>query len=456
MFHYQRAPTVPVSGKNRVSHPLVTLTTAALGLVALVPLLLLLPDREGAVEAPATSGNPVFGLYAPGTLNELPPSAGRQMLAALNLQTEEEYQDWSLALVRESGAGWVRIDFRFTGWSFDYPDYLLNRVRDSDIETVGCIRPINSSSPADLGGFESGLRQLIQRHPWIRVWQIGNEPDLGWDNPEDFSRLFLAAAAVVREECPDCRVALPGAAALFPGHHDAAADYDLILGAIARDAKAGERPPFDILDLHFYGFAGAEDDILASVAEFRALLSRHGLPPDTALWVTENATPSGQPVWPSGAPYQSAELQAAELARRFTVLLGAGTERVSWARPYENFRHGHRLDGFFDSAGLVYNGLGQEAEQGIGAGVRKPSFYAYQTLAKKLDGYAAVDCLAAGQYRFRFNDGRPPLYILWNDQGGLPPAELAGPVTVINLYGESERVDAGTIRLEGMPVMVEP
>lgn len=420
-----------------------------------MPFLLFLPGQGDPDRRPEAVANPAFGLYAPGTLNELPPSAGEQMLAALGMDNVEAYQDWSLDLVRESGAGWVRIDFRYTGWGFDYPAHLVERLGGSGIATVGCVRPVNKRSPADLADFRQELKQLIERFPWIKVWQIGNEPDLGWDDPADFARLFLVGEEVVRESCPDCRVALAGAAALFPGHHDTLAYYDQLLGAIAAGASARERLPFDIVDLHFYGYAGSEDEILATVDAFRSLLSRHGMAPDTAFWVTETATHSGQPTWPTEAPPQSPELQAAELVRRFTVLLGAGAERVSWARPYENHRHGELPDGFFDNAALVYNGLGREQALGVAAGTRKPAFLAYQALARKTRGYTGVVCLAPGRYRFDFSDGRPPLYVLWGAEGGPLPEGLSGTVAVTGPDGEEQRVDASMVQPGWMPVLVE-
>lgn len=437
-----------------VARPHKTFPAVVLLLAIMVPLLALLPDRQGVVvEEP---GNPTFGLYAPGTLNELPPSAGRQMLAALGMETVEEYQDWSLDLVRESGAGWVRIDFRYTGWGFDYPAHQVERLRDSGIAMVGCVRPVNKRSPADLGDFRQELRLLVERFPWIKVWQIGNEPDLSWDDPGDFARFFLAGEEVVRESCPDCRVALAGAAALFPVRHDALAPYDQILGAITTGAGGKERPPFDIIDLHFYDYADAGNEVLASVEAFRSLLARHDLPPEASLWVTENASPTGQPTWPPGAPAQSEEQQAGELVRRFVVLMDAGAERVSWARPYENYRYGEQVDGFYDSAGLIYNGLGREAASGVAAGTPKPAYFAYRTLAAKTRGFTGIDCLAPGQFRFRFGDGRPPLYILWSDRAGPPPAGLSGPVTVTDIYGGSGTADAEKISLGWVPVMVEP
>lgn len=127
----------------------------------------------------------------------------------------------------------------------------------------------------------------------------------------------------------------------------------------------------------------------------------------------------------------------------------------SWARPYENYRYGEQVDGFYDSAGLVYNGLGREEALGVAAGARKPAFFAYQTLARKTRAYTGVVCLAPGRYRFDFSDGRPPLYVLWDDRGGSLPDELSGTVTVTGPDGGKRRVDAATVSLGWLPVMVE-
>jgi hypothetical protein len=111
--------------------------------------------------------------------------------------------------------------------------------------------------------------------------------------------------------------------------------------------------------------------------------------------------------------------------------------------------------GFFDNAGLIYNGLGHEADDGVPPGTKKRSFRAYKTLTSKLSGCWLVHKIDAGKYRFQLGDGREPVYVLW-DAGGIdPPAELAGPVTVTDLDGNSTEMEGDQLKLDSVPVFVE-
>ncbi|MBI5870883.1 MAG: hypothetical protein HZB44_08035 [Actinobacteria bacterium] len=400
-----------------------------------------------------------FGLFSPGTLSALPTSASQTVLNSLGLDSIAEYQDYSLDLTKELGVSWVRIDFAFDGWGFIEPAGYLEKLRNSGIEVVGCVLPVNSFAPADMTLFQISMRDLIQRYPWIKTWQIGNEPDLVWDNPGDYPRFFFSIQQVIREACPDCRIALAGAGARWPsqdeeGWRRSLATYDRIVGEIA--LQAGEdRQPFDILDMHFYDFYGTEATMLGSMKEYRNLLQKHGLSDSIEFWVTECAAPTGPLTWPPGSPVQTEEEQASELVARFATMLGARVDRVAWARFYENYRYHDEDGGFFDNTGLIYNGLGSEAGAGVPAGTKKLSYKAYQTMISRLSGCTHVHVIAAGNFRFDFDDSRRPVYVLWDNGDVRPPAEVAGPVVVTTLDGKSIEMDGEDLVLVSMPVFVE-
>ncbi len=410
------------------------------------------PDTAGLVYLKSP-----FGLYGPGTLDQVPAGAAREMIAALGMDSLTEYQDYSLGLAKEIGVSWVRIDFNFDGWNFAAPADYLAKLHRAGLEVVACIRPVNNIAPADLAGFQNGLRRLVRRYPWITVWQIGNEPNTSWRDPDQYPRFFLAGEQAVRQECPRCRVALAGVAARYPSQSDnseALKIYDRILGEIVKQAP-DDRRPFDIFDMHFYGYYGCAGDIVASINGFHELLARHGLDRGTDFWVTETATPTGQPSWPAASPDQTEEQQAAELIKRFTVMLSAGVSHVSWARPYENYRYENDAGSFYDYAGLVDNGLGRERVAGIKAGTKKKAFYAYRTLVAKTKGATRIQRLGWGQYRFAFADGRTPLYLLWSETGSDLPAGLSGPVTVTDITGKQTQTEAEAVILGPMPIFVQ-
>lgn len=428
--------------------------------VALVASFLVTATNSGEqVENASVEVHSPFGLFSPGTLSALPDSARHTVLESLGFDSITQYQDYTLGLTRELGVSWVRIDFPSDGLGFSEPAEYLEKLRISGIEVVGCILPKNSSLPSDLVPFQTSVRDLVKRYPWIRVWQIGNEPDLSWDNPDDYPRFFFAIQQVIRETCPDCGIALAGAGARWPsqddeGWHRSLALYNRIIGEIAR--KSGEDTrPFDIIDMHFYDFYGTEAEMLVTLEEYRMLPEDYGLDDNIEFWVTECATPTGPLAWPPDSPDQTEEEQASELVARFVTMLGAQVKRVAWARFYENYRYLDEEGGFFDHTGLIYNGLGYEAGAGVPAGTKKLGFRAYQTLISKLSGCSRVHMIDAGKYRFHYEDGREPLYVLWDAGGTDPPAELAGPVVVTDLEGNSTELPGDQLRLVSTPVFVE-
>ncbi len=415
-----------------------------------VALALIMPGRKGDDGAVAAFAGNRFGVYSPGSLAEVPSSAAAAMLGALGLETLAEYEDYSLKIMTDLGVGWTRTDFPFDGWRFHEPEH-LEATRLLGIEVVGTARPVNNFAPEDLSRFQEEFRQLIRRYPWIRAWQIGNEPNVRWD-PSDYARLFTAGQQVVREECPDCRVLLAGVAARFPTPEGALAYYDDLLSEI-QDARDDERA-FDVFDMHYYGLSGADEEMLATLERYRQLLDAKGFSDSTGLWITETAT-TGGPVAPTGVPLQTEEQQAAELVRRFTTMLAAGADRVAWARPYENYRYHGIENGYYDHDAIIFNGLGAEAGLGIAAGTTKQAYRAYRTLIGKVDGFSSARRLAPGFYRFGFDDGRADVFVLWNAGAGVLPDQLQGTVLITDLEGEQRRLDAGVLEPGRVPVFVE-
>lgn len=427
---------------------------------ALVALLLVLTaggDEPGEA-APVDVYSP-FGLFSPGLLSAMPTSAGLKIVETLGVDSVSGYQNYSLALTKELGVSWVRMDFTYDGWNFiESPDY-LEKIHSNGIDVVGCVLPMNSFAPADLALFKASFRDLVHRYPWIRVWQIGNEPDLSWDNPLDYPRFFFAGQQVVRSECPDCKVALAGAGARWPGQDEqgwrnSLGLYDRIIGDIAI-MSPGIPKPFDIIDMHFYDFYGTEDGMLETLSEYRNLPLKHGLGHDIEFWVTECATPTGPITWPVGSPVQTEEQQASELVTRFVTMLGAEVKRVAWSRFYENYRYHDSEGGFFDNTGLIYNGIGYEAATGIGAGSKKQAFFAYRTLATKIGGCSRVFRLGPGAYKFFFDGDRVPVYVLWEAGSSALPAGLSGPVVVTDLAGNVTYSTGENLLLSSAPVFVE-
>lgn len=418
---------------------------SALKTVIVILLLLLVVLAVAWLASSPRAGDPAFysvagpsspyGLYAPGTLDELPAAAAGELIGALGLSTLADYQDYTLGLVEELGITWTRIDFLYDGKSFMVPEDYLQKLDDNGVEVVACPRAFVPLDANDLPAYEAALRRLVSEHPAIRVWQIDNEPNIGAEGSDPYLEVFLTGRRAVRETCPECRVALAGVPVLDPGRQQSLDYYDKLLGELAAREGSMDGPAFDIFDLHYYGLAGDSSGLQEAYSDYEQLLSRHGLDKGVRIWMTECATYTGKPLEPPDMPAQSEEQQAAELVERFVVLLGAGAERVAWARFYENYNYTGTGGGYFDHSGLVYNGLGNERDQGIAPGSRKQGFDAYRLLISETDGYSGVSKLADGQYRFDFNDGREPVYAVWAVGGVELADELKGPVRFTDLDG---------------------
>jgi hypothetical protein len=429
---------------------LVLASLAGAGLTALT--IDLVGEGEGDSAGETQICSP-FGIYSPGSLDEVPGEPGRAMMASLGLGSLDEYEDFSIGLVKELGATWVRADFPYENGTFHERPELLDKYHENGLEVVGCIRLNKPDDLGDLSVFESDLRKLIGRYPWISVWQVGNEGNLSWNSPDDFARFFVSGQRVIREECPGCRIVLGGVATLRPSPEESFASYKNIVASIASSPTGGSRP-FDIFDFHFYGYYGREPELEKYIGEYRDLLAANDMG-DVEIWMTESATTTGLPAWPPGAPAQTEEDQASALVKRFVTSLGADVDRVSWARPYENCNYAGVEDGYFDNTGLVYNGLGQESQRGVRSGTRKTAFLAYQALASRLKGCFDVEVLAPEQYRFSFSDGRPPFYVVWGEPGAVLAGEITGPITVTTLEGAKSEAGAEGFSPGLVPVFVE-
>lgn len=413
-----------------------TITIAALLLAAGIAGIWLFfsPEAGDRMDFNVARESSPFGLYGAGTTGDMAPESVAQLVGVLGLGSVADYQDYTLGLIEELEASWVRIDFPYDGSGFRVPERYLEALAANGIAVAGCPRTTLPLGDDALADYESRLAVLVASRPEIAVWQIDSEPALLYPDAAAYAELFLAGRRAVAASCPDCRIALGGAPALDPSRLESLGYYENLLEILAA-REEGDAPLFDIFDIHCHGGAGAGPDLLAAFEDYQELLADRGLDAGVSYWMTECATYSGAPVYPLGLPPQSEAQQAGELVVRFVSFLGAGGERVAWSRLYEDHGGSGVEGGYFDHAGLVYNGLGAEAAQGNPAGTTKEAFGAYRLLVEELDGFAAVSRLAPGQYRFDFNDGRDSVYVVWAADGEPLVEELRGAVSVIGLDG---------------------
>jgi hypothetical protein len=184
----------------------------------------------------------------------------------------------------------------------------------------------------------------------------------------------------------------------------------------------------DVVDIHLYN---EYQTIPARVAWLREQMRANGY--EKPIWATEVGGPDTLIV-----PY-SDEANAQELVKRVALCLASGVQKVFWLNLMESEAAGAR-GGRFDRMALVRH-----------QGRQKPSFSAYQTTIRQLDGMAfESSLLVPGGYGLRFGRGTHTVWVLWADRGTEIGLETGTPaVQVVDTDGRSEtlQTENGSVRL---------
>ncbi len=210
----------------------------------------------------------------------------------------------------------------------------------------------------------------------IQDWQILNEPDFQSNDWEGYTRLYDIAAKAVKEACPTCKVA-PGGLSRF----QEPTVFDNFYKPMLEQLRGRN---VDIFDIHVLSKAeGWQEAARDCFGKVKQTLQTSGFT-NTEIWVTETGTYSGAPKQFRGNgtwPYQSEKVQAGDLVKRFSLLLGLGAKKVFWAF---GMREGFENDGtWFDNFGLIYDG---RFDHDLGRDLKKLSFYSYKKLIEILGG----------------------------------------------------------------------
>ena len=267
----------------------------------------------------------------------------------------------------------------------------------------------------------------------VIYWQIGNEENGFWRtscSAEEYAEKVKIIAGAVKEACPDCTIIMGG---LLPG---ISGEKNLSL-YLKTFLECGGGEYIDVYNFHYYGFSKpvpGGDYYLSGVKiyrEIKRILALYGY--DKPVWVTETSTFSGK----VGQIYQSEEEQAADLVKRFVVLKAVGVEKAFWTYMVEPSYEGTG-EGFFDQAGLIYDGLGPYDK---GCGVRKKSYYAYKTIVHLLRDSSIVQAYNNTEtYVFQFASAGQMVTVVWHDYwhgNATVKIKPRGEVKIIDIYGNT-------------------
>jgi len=262
----------------------------------------------------------------------------------------------------------------------------------------------------------------------VKYWVVGNEVEamIFWaGTPEEYADMVAIASEEIRENCSDCKVGIsfahPNLSQKDPEQRE------LWYSAIGRVCSS-----FDFIDAHFYDSSFIQQGQLDRWKQ--TCPGKEFISSETG--VMDYIVAGGNPQ--AGG---SLEKQAQDLAKYNTLLFTEGYNKIYMYLMDTEYGMGEIF---------LHNGLIDD----IG-NLRKPSFYSYKTMIKKVDYFTSVSKIADGQYKYTFSN-KNPVYVLWCDlESCSVPGEIVGSVKVTNYLGDEQIKNSEQIVLSESPIFVE-
>ena len=158
------------------------------------------------------------------------------------------------------------------------------------------------SLPKDTDAYSNFVKATVKRYPFIKYWQIGNEPVAKLD---DYGEYVCLTYEAIKEADPNTRVLLGGVAGLNRDPNDFSVyqdNFNRFFFPLLEDLSLQNKRCFDIFDFHYFGYAG--DDYLMVKDVYNHISGKiNGLnmPAPEEYWITEDGTYSGDPKLKAGA-----------------------------------------------------------------------------------------------------------------------------------------------------------
>lgn len=258
----------------------------------------------------------------------------------------------------------------------------------------------------------------------VMVFDPGNpaysDPRYPWRgfSNEMYLEYLQKSYQALKEACPDAQLAC--GAVVRPGNPT----FDYVI-------NSGGASYFDIFSYHCY-------QEYLQVDELISYLEQKGIGPSSSnskpIWLTESQFTGME------GPHEdiTQEEAARRLARSYVYAFAKGFTKIS---PSELTEMPH----WDPNSGLAWSTLIDRN------GNKRPSYYAYRTLAAKLDYFTSVEELA--QYQYKFTVDNKSVYVLWGV--GSVSTEITGTVKVTDIFGNETQMDASQITLSDSPIFVE-
>jgi len=263
--------------------------------------------------------------------------------------------------------------------------------------------------PQDLATFARFVHACVSRYKHrVRVWEIWNEPNIGFLNGSaaDYAQMIKTAAVAAKRADPECRIAI-GCAGV---------DIDYL----QRLYEFGCGPFFDVMSVHPYQWGTQLNDgwMRERLEGCRALLDRHG-DADKEIWITEQGWSLAEGV----DAQQQANLLVQAMVTSLSVRERFKVEKYFWFCVKDWGSPGF---GLLDVDGKP-----------------KPAFHAYRALTAELSQahYCGTCEVPEGVRAHVFTQGDKPVVVLWNPAAtGTIAVEMTASAGPLSLCGVNDEV----------------
>jgi len=296
--------------------------------------------------------------------------------------------------------------------------------------------PMWRCMPCNLTAYGNFVRAMVERYDHdgindmenlsrgIRFWEASNEPSMQEDSliffkgsSEEYLDLLNSTYQAVKEADSNASILHAGMAGL--------SDYDDDVRDFWNPIYSRASEFFDVANIHSIGTGGEH----LWIAEMNEFMHEHGV--NKTLWVTEVQYSSDG----LGREIDSLtdEEWAETIVRSFVYALGNGADRLFYVA----------LQGDPNEDGPEL----MEKDK-----TKKPAYHAFGTMVEQIDHFDTAIKKDNSTYTFTVNDGQ--VFALWGS-GGIPTSlNLTGNVTVTDIYGNEQNIDASEISLTDSPVFI--
>ena len=316
---------------------------------------------------------------------------------------------WDLAEPERGKFDWSRTD------------EVLNQTNRNNIETIVNISTFNHWDQGrergrgskklvkDIAAYQAFLQQAVRRYPFVKAWQIENEPDnkLFWpDTPENYLTLLKVSYQAIKRANPDALLVIGGAS------HPTALDgkfWSEVFQLLEK--QRGKERYFDVFDIHWFLHVDRYMQNIEQLTEYvqnaRGKLNKAGYQA-VPVWITEMASYSGSPM--ELGPV-SEKQHAGELVKLYVHSLSQGVSKIFWVRLIEWSGFKGKKNGYFGNTGLINN------PQNDGESHKKLAYYSYKKIAELFKGINLKNFdtlnLKEQAHAYKFIKDGHPVYFIW-------------------------------------------